>query len=87
MIIKSPTTLEAVSRDFGLSKEYIHDLLAVVKIFKKSEILDSVYFSCYGALKEKRKDLARPELFEKKAPRHTWKNQLAWKRKIQKGIT
>ena len=50
---------EAISRDFGLSKDYIYDLLTVVKLFKKSEIIDSVYFSYYRALKRKRKDLIR----------------------------
>ena len=31
---------EAISRDFGLSKDYIYDLLTVEKYFKKNEILD-----------------------------------------------
>ncbi len=56
---------EAMSRDFGLSKDYIHDLMAVVKIFKKSEIIDSVYFSYYRALKRKHKMLKKLDLFEK----------------------
>ena len=60
---------EAISRDFGLSKDYIYDLLTVVKFFKKSEILDSVYFSYYRALKRKRKDLTRIGLFEKEKKR------------------
>jgi hypothetical protein len=60
---------EAVSRDFGLSKDYIYDLLTVVKFFKKSEILDYVYFSYYRALKRKRKDLTRMGLFEKEKKR------------------
>lgn len=60
---------EAISRDFGLSKDYIYDLLTVVKIFKKSEILDSVYFSYYRALKRKRKDLVKLGLFEKEIKR------------------
>ena len=60
---------EAISRDFGLSKDYIYDLLTVVKFFKKSEILDSIYFSYYRALKRKRKDLTRIGLFEKEKKR------------------
>ena len=60
---------EAISRDFGLSKDYIYDLLTVVKFFKKSEILDSVYFSYYRALKRKRKDLEKLGLFEKEKKR------------------
>ena len=60
---------EAISRDFGLSKDYIYDLLTIVKFFKKSEIIDSVYFSYYRALKRKRKDLIRLGLFEKEKKR------------------
>lgn len=60
---------DAISRDFGLSKDYIYDLLTVVKVFKKSEILDSVYFSYYRALKRKRRDLTRLGLFEKEKKR------------------
>ncbi len=60
---------EAVSRDFGLSKDYIYDLLTVAKVFQKDEILDSVYFSYYRALKRKRRDLARAGLFEKEKRR------------------
>lgn len=55
---------EAISRDFGLSKDYIYDLLTVVKIFKKDEILDAVYFSYYRALKRKRRELIKLGLFE-----------------------
>lgn len=60
---------EAISRDFGLSKDYIYDLLTVVEFFKKNEILDSVYFSYYRALKRKRKDLQKLGLFEKEKNR------------------
>ena len=60
---------EAISRDFGLSTDYIYDLLTIVKFFKKNEILDSVYFSYYRALKRKRKDLERLGLFEKEKKR------------------
>ncbi len=60
---------DAISRDFGLSKDYIYDLLTVVKYFKKSEILDSVYFSYYRALKRKRKQLEKLGIFEKEKKR------------------
>ena len=60
---------EAISRDFGLSKDYIYDLLTVVKLFKKNEILDSVYFSYYRALKRKRRELVRLGLFEEEKKR------------------
>ena len=60
---------EAISRDFGLSKDYIFDLLTIVKYFKREEILDSVYFSYYRALKRKRKELVRLELFEQEKAR------------------
>ena len=60
---------EAVSRDFGLSKDYIYDLLTVVKFFNKNEILDSVYFSYYRALKRKRVELTKLGLFEKEKKR------------------
>jgi len=60
---------EAISRDFGLSKDYIYDLLTVVKLFKKNEILDSVYFSYYRALKRKRKELEKLKIFEQEKKR------------------
>ncbi len=60
---------EAISRDFGLSKDYIYDLLTVVKFFKKNEILDSVPFSYYRALKRKRTDLIKLGLFEQEIKR------------------
>lgn len=55
---------EAISRDFGLSKDYIYDLLTIVKIFKKNEILDSIPFSYYRALKRKKSELDEVGLFE-----------------------
>ena len=60
---------EAISRDFGLSKDYIYDFLTVVKFFKKNEVLDSVYFSYYRALKRKRKELSKLGLFKKEKKR------------------
>jgi len=60
---------EAISRDFGLSQDYIYDLLTVVKFFKKSEIHDSVYFSYYRALKRKRKELEKLGIFEREKKR------------------
>ena len=50
---------EAISRDFDLSKDYIYDILTVVQVFKKNQILDSVPFSYYRALKRKRSDLMK----------------------------
>jgi len=60
---------EAISRDFGLSKDYHYDISAIVQIFKKKEILDSVPFSYYRALKRKRSDLVKLGLFEKEKKR------------------
>lgn len=60
---------EAISRDFGLSKDYIYDLIAIVKLFKKNEIRDSVPFSYYRALKRKRNELEEIGLFEQEKKR------------------
>ncbi|MCA9828199.1 MAG: hypothetical protein KC444_07410 [Nitrosopumilus sp.] len=60
---------EAISRDFGLSKDYHYDISSIVQIFKKNEILDSVPFSYYRALKRKRSDLKQLGLFEKEKKR------------------
>ena len=54
----------SISRDFGLSKDYIYDLITIADLFKKKEILDSVPFSYYRALKRKRKELESLGLFE-----------------------
>ncbi len=59
----------SISRDFGLSKDYIYDLITIAELFKKIEILDSVPFSYYRALKRKRKELESLELFEKEKKR------------------
>ena len=60
---------EALSRDFGLSKDYIYDLITIAKLFRKGDIIDSVYFSYYRALKRKRKMLMRLDLFEQEKKR------------------
>jgi len=59
----------AISRDFGLSQDYIHDLLVIVEIFKKDEIIQSIPFSYYRALKRKRSELILLGLFEKEKKR------------------
>jgi len=59
----------SISRDFGLSKDYIYDLITVAEIFKKSEIIDSVPFSFYRALKRKRKELENIGIFEQEKKR------------------
>ena len=55
---------KSISRDFELSKDYIYDLITIADLFKKKEILDSVPFSYYRALKRKRKELDSLGLFE-----------------------
>jgi|SaaInlStandDraft_6_1057023.scaffolds.fasta_scaffold158316_2 hypothetical protein len=60
---------KSISRDFELSKDYIYDLITIAELFKKIEILDSVPFSYYRALKRKRKELENLGLFEKEKKR------------------
>lgn len=60
---------EAISRDFDLSKDYIYDILTIVKVFKKNQILDSVKFSYYRALKRKRNELSKLNLFQNEIKR------------------
>ena len=60
---------QAISRDFGLCHGYIYDLLTVVQVFKKDEIIESVPFSYYRALKRKRSELIRLGLFEQEKKR------------------
>jgi len=55
---------DSISRDFDLSKDYIYDLITIAEVFKKSEIIDSIPFSYYRALKRKRKELESLGLFE-----------------------
>jgi hypothetical protein len=59
----------SISRDFGLSKDYIYDLITIADLFKKNEILDSIPFSYYRALKRKRKELKSLGLFENEKKR------------------
>ena len=60
---------KAVSRDFGLSQDYISDLFCIIKYFKEDEIIDSVYFSYYRALKRKRSILVSLGLFDQEKKR------------------
>ncbi len=60
---------EAISRDFALSKDYHYDISTIIEIFKKNQILDSVPFSYYRALKRKRSDLVRLGLFDNEIKR------------------
>jgi hypothetical protein len=60
---------EAISRDFGLSKDYHYDISTIIEIFKKNQILDSVPFSYYRALKRKRSELQKLNLFQKEIKR------------------
>ncbi len=60
---------QALYRDFGLSKDYVYDLLTIAKLFKKNEILDLVPFSYYRALKRKNKELQKFGIFEKEVMR------------------
>ena len=52
-----------------MSQDYIHDLLVIVEIFKKDEIIQSIPFSYYRALKRKRSELILLGLFEKEKKR------------------
>ena len=60
---------EALSRDFGLSVDYHYDISTIVKIFKKEQILDSVPFSYYRALKRKKNELDSINLFDHEVKR------------------
>ena len=60
---------EAISRDFALSKDYHYDISTIIDIFKKNQILDSVPFSYYRALKRKRSDLVKLGLFDNEIKR------------------
>ena len=70
---------EAISRDFNLSKDYIYDILTIVQVFKKNQIIDSVKFSYYRALKRKRSELNKLNLFQKEIIRL---NQMGSKDKL-----
>ncbi len=60
---------QAISRDFGLSPDYISDIITIAEVFKKNEIMDSIPFSYYRALKRKRIELIELGLFEKEKKR------------------
>ncbi len=60
---------EAISRDFALSVDYHYDISTIIDIFKKNQILDSVPFSYYRALKRKRSDLIKLGLFDNEIKR------------------
>ena len=56
---------QALHRDFGLSKDYVYDLLVISKLFTKNEIIDSVPFSYYRALMRKSNELKKQNLLQK----------------------
>ena len=56
---------QALHRDFGLSKDYVYDLLVISKLFTKNEIIDSVPFSYYRALMRKSNELKKQNLLKK----------------------
>ena len=60
---------ESISRDLGLSRNYINDILIVVQVFKQSQIIDEIPFSYYIVLKGKRSDLKKIKMFEKEIKR------------------
>jgi len=60
---------QALFRDFGLSKDYVYDLLTIAKLFKENEIIDEVPFSYYRALKRKSKELQKYGIFKKEVMR------------------
>ena len=55
----------ALSRDFGLSQDYITDLLAIARSFDVGEIVDSVPFTHYRMLKRKQNSLEGIGCFKK----------------------
>jgi len=61
--------VEALFRDFGLSKDYVYDLLTIAKLIKKKDILDLVPFSYYRALKRKRSQLKKLGIFDRELKR------------------
>jgi len=60
---------ESVFRDFGLSKDYVYDLLTIAKMLKKSDIIDVVPFSYYRALKRKSNQLKKLDIFKQELKR------------------
>jgi hypothetical protein len=60
---------QALERDFGLSRGYVHELLVFVNVFKRNEVLDSIPVSYYRMLMRKRTQLQRWGIFEKEKMR------------------
>ena len=60
---------QALHRDFGLSKDYVYDLLVISKLLKKTQILNSVPFSYYRALMRKSNELKKHSIFEQEISR------------------
>lgn len=56
---------EALERDFGLSRGYVHELLVFVNVFKKDEILNQIPVSYYRMLMRKRTQFKKLGIFEK----------------------
>ena len=80
---------EALERDFGLSRGYVHELLVFVNVFKKDEILDQIPVSYYRMLLRKRTQLQRLEIFEKekmKLIRMGKENKLIGREKYKKEL-
>ena len=59
----------ALSKDFGLSQDYITDLLAVAKSFDIKDIVDSVPFTHYRMLKRKLNSLEKLGCFQNEKKR------------------
>lgn len=60
---------QSLHRDFGLSRDYVYDLLIISKLLKKSQILDSVPFSYYRALMRKSNELKKRGILEQEINR------------------
>ncbi len=56
---------QSLERDFGLSYRYVQELIIFSKLFKKSEINDSISMSVYRALVWKKLQLEELGLLEK----------------------
>lgn len=55
---------QALHRDFGLSSDYVYDLLVISKLLKKTQILNSVPFSYYRALMRKSNELKKQGILD-----------------------
>lgn len=60
---------QALHRDFGLSKDYVYDLLVISKLLKKTQILNSVPFSYYRALMRKSNELKKQGILDQEINR------------------